>query len=162
MDQTRPSTPPATVAARPHRRCTNYTPSKRGAVYMLLEQGLTQRAIAARLNIPQTSVSTLKKHLHEIGRYYKGLAILTGTPYTLKSSGQPLAYNEEQRQALKKHTDDQPFATVREIQHASPANACLRTTQRLLYRLGVAKRPSRCKIRLTETQAQRRLAFTQE
>jgi transposase len=80
----------------------------------------------------------------------------------LKNTGRPPLYNEQQRQALKEHTENHPFDTVRAVNQASSVNACCKTTQRILYRLGVRKLPAKRKIRLTPTQAQRRLAFAQE
>jgi transposase len=146
MAPSRPFTPPS-LANRPHTRWTTWTPSKRGAILEAL-MTRSQRQVAAELGMPKSTIADILKHYR-----------LTGIPYASKAPGRPPCYNDRAERVIYRHADTEPFAIVNDINHTSAIQASVRTTRRLLHRLGLEKRPAKRGLRLTKKQAEKRLAF---
>ena len=100
-----------------------------------MESGLTQRTIAAHLNIPQSTVSTVIQRFKRTGK---------ATQDRVDKCGRNKLLSERDERAIRRESVKNPLSTAREIRDAvgghvqqvslSTVKRCLRREDRISYR----------------------------
>jgi transposase len=120
----------------------------RAQIYILLEEGYTQRDIASRLGVARSTVCYTKKRLQE-----------TGSHRSRARSGRPEALSSRDKRRIVRAARKEPFSSVQSLQNTIPTPVSAQPIVRALAEVGIFHYIARKRPHLTKAHKEARLAF---
>jgi transposase len=123
-------------------------PEVRSQISVLLGEGYTQREIATRLGVSQSTVSYTKKRLQKTGSYH-----------SQPRSGRPEALSSRDKRRIARAARKEPFSSISSLQNTNPTPVSTQPIVRALAEIGIFHYIARKRSHLTKAHKEARLAF---